>query len=97
MCSPSPLHHVPTDVEKAAEFVPAIKEETYVSMMPRICALEIALEAAQWKEGTHFIWSTGRAEGFERWNQKVLRVADTGPLAALKPEQLREAMSAQWK
>ena len=85
------------DVEQAAEFVPAIKEETYVSMMPRICALEIALEAAQWKEGSDFIWTTGKEEGFERWNQKVLRVANTGPLAALTPDQLREAMSAQWK
>ena len=34
------------DVEQAAEFVPAIKDETYVKMLPRICALEIALEIA---------------------------------------------------
>ena len=85
------------DVEQAAEFVPAIKEETHISMMPKICALEIALEAAEWKEGTHYAWSTGRAEGWESWNQKVLRVRDPQPLAALTQDQLRAAMAAQWK
>eukprot|EP00316_Scyphosphaera_apsteinii_P003243 CAMPEP_0119298382 /NCGR_PEP_ID=MMETSP1333-20130426/586_1 /TAXON_ID=418940 /ORGANISM="Scyphosphaera apsteinii, Strain RCC1455" /LENGTH=99 /DNA_ID=CAMNT_0007299475 /DNA_START=71 /DNA_END=370 /DNA_ORIENTATION=+ len=87
---------LPSDIyiDQAVDFAPAIAEETYVKMMPKQCALEIAVYACGWKEGVNYEWV--RASWHERPNQKVLRLlgdTDAKDLAALSPEQLFKAIA----